>query len=51
MKVEVFTNPQAQGQKAFQQAALRASADRDFTVRVDATGLAPNTVYFYRFKY
>lgn len=25
-------------------------ADRDFTVKVDATGLLPGTVYFYRFR-
>ena len=25
-------------------------ADRDFTVKVDATGLQPGTVYFYRFR-
>jgi alkaline phosphatase D len=26
------------------------NADRDFTVKVDATGLAPATTYFYRFR-
>ncbi|MGF1527710.1 MAG: alkaline phosphatase D family protein [Candidatus Competibacterales bacterium] len=29
--------------------AVTASAEEDYTAKVDATGLAPNTVYFYRF--
>ncbi|MBY0572103.1 MAG: alkaline phosphatase D family protein [Undibacterium sp.] len=30
---------------------LAASANRDYTVKVDVTGLSPNSVYFYRFNF
>jgi alkaline phosphatase D len=30
---------------------LAASASRDYTVKVDVTGLSPNSVYFYRFNF
>ncbi|MDB4937322.1 MAG: Phosphodiesterase/alkaline phosphatase, partial [Labilithrix sp.] len=30
--------------------AATADADRDFTVKVDATGLEPGTTYYYRFR-
>jgi len=30
--------------------SLQTSAAADYTVKVDATGLAPNTTYYYRFK-
>jgi alkaline phosphatase D len=30
--------------------SFNTSADRDFTVKVDATGLGPATTYYYRFK-
>jgi alkaline phosphatase D len=51
VKVEVWNNPQLQGMKAFQQTVPHASAAHDFTVKVDATGLSPGTVYYYRFKH
>ena len=50
VKVEVWSNPQLKGKKAFQQVIPNAPADRDFTVKVDATGLLPDTTYSYRFK-
>lgn len=51
VKLEVWSNPQLKGKKAFQKVIQHASADRDFTVKVDATGLLPNTTYSYRFKH
>lgn len=51
VKVEVWTNPGLQGMKAFQQTVPQVSAARDFTVKVDATGLSPDTDYYYRFKH
>jgi alkaline phosphatase D len=51
VKVEVWTNPGLQGPKAFQQTVPQVSAARDFTVKVDATGLSPDTHYYYRFKH
>lgn len=30
---------------------VTTNADRDYTVKVDATGLQANTVYYYRFRY
>lgn len=49
-KVEVWNNPGLTGKKAFQR-NTQATAARDFTVKIDATGLTPNTTYFYRFKH
>ena len=51
VKVEVWNNPQLQGKKAFQRTVPRVSAARDFTLKIDATGLAPDTAYYYRFKH
>jgi 3-phytase/alkaline phosphatase D len=51
VKVEVWNNPQLKGKKAFQQAVSHVSAAGDFTVKVDATGLAPDTAYSFRFKH
>jgi len=51
VKVEVWKDPVLKGMKAFQQTVPRASAAHDFTVKVDATGLSPGTVYYYRFKH
>src|SRR5262245_7090765 len=41
VKVEVWSNPQLKGKKAFQKTVPHVSAQRDFTVKIDATGLAP----------
>jgi alkaline phosphatase D len=51
VKVEVWNNPQLKGKKAFQKAFSHVSAAHDFTVKVDATGLSPDTAYSYRFKH
>jgi alkaline phosphatase D len=51
VKVEVWSNPELAGMKAFQLTVPHASAAHDFTVKVDATGLSPGTVYYYRFKH
>lgn len=51
VKVEVWNNPGLVGMKAFQQTVPHASAAHDFTIKVDATGLSPGTVYYYRFKH
>jgi alkaline phosphatase D len=51
IKVEVWPNSSClNGQKSFQRANLKSSAARDFTIKVDATGLAPGTDYCYRFR-
>jgi alkaline phosphatase D len=50
VKVEVWDNPQLKGKRVFQGTAPLVSAERDFTVKIDATGLAPGTAYYYRFK-
>lgn len=50
VKVEVSTNPTLRGKKAFKKVVEHLSANHDFTVKVDATGLAPGTTYFFRFK-
>jgi 3-phytase/alkaline phosphatase D len=51
VKVEVWSNPQLKGRKAFQKTVARALAQLDFTVKIDAIGLAPDTAYYYRFKH
>jgi alkaline phosphatase D len=51
VKVEVWKDPELKGMKAFQQTVPHASAAHDFTVKVDATRLSPDTVYYYRFKH
>jgi alkaline phosphatase D len=49
LKVEVWPNAALHGRKAFQ-GHVKTSADRDLTVKIDATGLRPNTRYWYRFR-
>ncbi len=51
VKVEVWSNPHLHGKKAFQKVIHHVSADRDFTIKADATGLRPDTTYSYRFKH
>lgn len=50
-KVEVWDNPGLTGKKAFQRNMPSTSAGSDFTVKIDATGLSPNTTFYYRFKH
>ena len=50
LKLEVWDNPGLAGRKAFQ-SSPKASAARDFTVKVDASGLKPGTQYYYRFRH
>jgi len=51
IKVEVWPNASClSGQKSFQRSNLKSAAARDFTIKVDATGLAPGTEYCYRFR-
>jgi 3-phytase/alkaline phosphatase D len=49
IKVEVFDNAALQPPKVFQ-GKFKTSAARDYTVKIDATGLQPNTQYWYRFR-
>src|ERR671922_3013290 len=49
IKVEVFDNAALQPPKVFQ-GKMKTSAARDFTVKIDAAGLKPNTQYWYRFR-
>jgi alkaline phosphatase D len=49
IKVEVFDNAALNPPKVFN-GKLKTSAARDFTVKIDATGLKPGTQYWYRFK-
>jgi alkaline phosphatase D len=51
VKVEVWDNGGLTGKKAFQKTINQTTADRDFTVKIDAAGLAPNTQYYYRFRH
>jgi alkaline phosphatase D len=51
VKVEVWDNPGLAGQKAFQATEPQTSSTDDFTVRIDATGLTPDTTYYYRFRH
>lgn len=51
IKVEVWDNPGLTGQKAFQRTEPQTSSGSDFTVKIDATGLTPNTAYYYRFRH
>ncbi len=45
---EIATDPELSSVVA--SGTVTASADTDFTVKVDATGLSPATTYFYRFS-
>jgi phosphodiesterase/alkaline phosphatase D-like protein len=49
IKVEVFDNAALIPPKVFQ-GKFKTSAARDFTVKIDATGLQPNKQYWYRFR-
>ena len=49
IKVEVFDNPALQPPKAFQ-ATVRSEAANDFTAKVKATGLAPDTAYYFQWR-
>jgi alkaline phosphatase D len=49
IKVEVFTNAALHPPKAFI-GKMKTSAARDLTVKVDASGLKPNTQYWYQFR-
>jgi alkaline phosphatase D len=51
VKVEVWSTAALAGPKAFQKTIPHASAEHDFTLKVDATGLAPATTYFFRFRH
>jgi alkaline phosphatase D len=46
--VRGWTNSSLKGKKAFQ-GKMKPSAARDNTLKIDITGLKPNTQYFYRF--
>jgi alkaline phosphatase D len=51
IKVEVWPNSSClKGKKAFQASNLRSNTARDFTIKVDAIGLAPGTEYCYQFR-
>jgi alkaline phosphatase D len=49
IKVEVFDNAALHPPKVFI-GMFKTSAVRDFTVKIDATGLQPNKQYWYRFR-
>jgi alkaline phosphatase D len=49
IKVEIFDNAALHPPKVFI-GKMKTSAARDFTVKIDAAGLKPNTQYWYRFK-
>lgn len=51
VKVEVWSNPALVGPKVFQRTIPHVSAEHDFTLKVDATDLAPATTYFFRFRH
>jgi len=48
-KVEGWTNPSLSGPKAFK-GKMKTDASKDFTLKVDVTGLKPNTDYWFQFK-
>jgi alkaline phosphatase D len=49
IKVEGWTNADLSGPKAFK-GKFFTTAARDYTVKIDVTGLTPNTQYWYRFR-
>jgi len=49
IKVEGWTNSSLSGPKAFK-GKFKPTAARDWTVKVDVTGLKPGTQYWYQFK-
>lgn len=51
VKLEVYNEAQClTGQKVFQKSNVALSGARDYTVKIDATGLTPSTSYCYRFR-
>jgi len=48
-KVEGWTNPSLTGPKAFK-GKMKTDASRDYTLKIDVTGLQPNTDYWFQFK-
>jgi alkaline phosphatase D len=51
VKLEIWDNPMLSGQKAFEATEPQTSDANDFTVKIEATGLAPDTTYYYRFRH
>ena len=51
VKVEVWDDPSLTGQKVFQATEPQTSSAGDFTVKIEATGLEPDTAYYYRFRH
>ena len=49
IKVEGWTNSSLSGPKAFK-GKFKPTAARDWTVKIDVTGLQPGTQYWYQFK-
>src|SRR5262249_15237276 len=49
IKVEIFDNAALHPPKVFQ-GQFKTSAARDFTVKIDASGLQPGKQYWYRFR-
>jgi alkaline phosphatase D len=49
IKVEIFGNAALHPPKIFQR-NVKTSSVRDFTIKVDASGLRPNKQYWYRFR-
>lgn len=50
VKLEVFGNPSFRGRDVFHRTVRTAGSD-DFTAHVEATGLSPDTTYFYRWRH
>jgi 3-phytase/alkaline phosphatase D len=48
-KVEGWTNPSLTGPKAFKGKA-KTDASKDYTIKIDVTGLQPNTQYWFQFQ-
>src|SRR3954449_9782885 len=48
-KVEGWTNPSLTGPKAFKGKA-KTDASKGYTIKIDVTGLQPNTDYWFQFK-
>jgi phosphodiesterase/alkaline phosphatase D-like protein len=48
-KVEGWTNPSLTGPKAFK-GKVKTDAAKGFTIKIDVTGLTPNTQYWFRFS-
>src|SRR5215212_520097 len=48
-KVEGWTNASLSGPKAFK-GKVKTDASKDFTIKIDVTGLTPDTQYWFRFS-